>query len=389
MSRGYVFTRPAQIDAVGGDPNTGTAWNVAFETARLALLNQIANLMDIDVSFLFEQIGAAGVDNLTYQYKSATAITVAAGTAASDDGLVSYSIATPTDVSLDSDMDTGSKAASKTYYVWIGQDTVTEDTKLKFSLSATAPTNLNHPHKLKWYVTTDGSSNLVAFWHPFGDDVNDVIYAYTDADTITLAAGSKFTVSDGTLCRLEAPTALKISTGRTADIGAEAANTLYYIWGGLKVSDGSLGFYVHTSAALKPSELAQARLLPGAVRNDNSSDLISFLMTARAYEYDAAIAVAGSDVTEVFDATLTTSWQDCTCTAFVPAGSRTVSVVATTATTTFHSIRQKGSALAGYPFSFANSEIKSYQAMVNSVGVYQVYNSSSEVTRISVRGYTL
>jgi hypothetical protein len=394
MSRGYLLTNPAQVDAVGGDPATGTKWRVAFETARLALYNAELAKVDNDVTFLMTQIGTAGVDNLSFQYKSATAITVSAGLAVSDDGTVAYTLAAATDVSLDSDMDTGAKAATKTYYVWIGQSTVDASTKLKFSLSATAPTNLLHPHKLKWYVTTDGSSNLVAFWYCFGDNVNNVTYNYTDADTITIDAGTEFTVTDGTLCRIEAATALKLSTGRTADIGAEAADTKYSIWGGLKVSDGTLGFYFHTGATVKPSELAQARLLRGCVRNDHSSNLMPFYQTMvgvnNAWQfYDVETPCTGSDVTEVLDATVSTTYVDVDCSPFVPAGAREVLVNYITNAYTCY-VRRNGSAVTvGVGLGLVPNVTTSFKWYTDSSGIFEVKNTSSQTTRASLVGFAL
>ena len=81
---------------------------------------------------------------------------------------------------------------------------------------------------------------------------DSVLYAYTDADTITIASGGQFTTSDSTaFITVAANTALKLSTGRSTDCAAEAANTLYYVWGG-QTSIGTTAFYFHTSATAMP-----------------------------------------------------------------------------------------------------------------------------------------
>ena len=56
---------------------------------------------------------------------------------------------------------------------------------------------------------------------------DSVVYTYKDADTITIQAGGQFTVSDdSTMVKVAASTDLKLSTGRSTDCAAEAANTL-------------------------------------------------------------------------------------------------------------------------------------------------------------------
>lgn len=220
---------------------------------------------------------------------------------------------------------------------------------------------------------------------------DSVVYTYKDADTITIQAGGQFTVSDdSTMVKVAASTDLKLSTGRSTDCAAEAANTLYYIWGGL-TSLGATAFYFHTSATAMPSELVKGKRIRGAVRNNNSSNLIDFRMTQRRFWYVADVDGDGSDVTEVLDATVSTSFIDVTCTGFVPEGQRAVLLY----------FRQTGEGLAAYwrdkgsslstGIKCGSAGIPSFHNIVNvnASGVFQFRNTASTSTRISVVSYDL
>lgn len=218
MSRGYVFTRPSQTDGTPGDLSTPTVWNDAFEAARLVLLNQIASMIDSDMSFVFDQLGETGVDNLIYSYKDSNTVTVAAGVAAADDGLASYSIANPTDVDL-------TAAASTRYYLWIGQDSITEETTFKFHTSRTSPpANIVHEHCLRWFIETDGSSNIIQFAPPKLnlDRGLPVPYAgrYRPLNCI-LADGTDYTRTDADLAGLYAEIGHIYDRSFTADAGTD------------------------------------------------------------------------------------------------------------------------------------------------------------------------
>lgn len=155
---------------------------------------------------------------------------------------------------------------------------------------------------------------------------DSVLYAYKDTNTITIQSGGQFTVSDdSTVIKVAANTDLKLSTGRSTDCAAEAANTLYYVWGG-QTSLGATAFYFHTSATAMPSELAKGKRIRGAVRNDTSSNILPFAMTQKCLFYDVDLGCGGSDVTEVLDTTVSTSFVDVLCSAFIPAGVRAVHV---------------------------------------------------------------
>lgn len=229
----------------------------------------------------------------------------------------------------------------------------------------------------------------------FLNGYDSVQYAYTDADTITILAGGQFTASDGTkMYSVAANTTLKLSTGITTDAAAEAANTLYYIWGG-ETALGATAFYFHTSATSRPSELTKGALIRGAVRNDNSSNIMPFTMSAHTMMYDMDIACGGSDATEVLDATVSTAFVGVPCAAFVPAGIRLVLVCINggyAGNTTIYQ-RIKGSAIStGVPVAYSHASAEIFtppDVMVNASGLFQIRQLNSATMRVSLAGYAL
>ena len=222
---------------------------------------------------------------------------------------------------------------------------------------------------------------------------DSVLYTYKGADTITIQADGQFTTSDNsTVIKVAANTDLTLSTGRSTDCAAEAANTLYYVWGG-QTSLGATAFYFHTSATAMPSELTKGKRLRGAVRNDNSSNIMPFVMTPTTYWYDVNIVCEGSDVTEVFDATISNSaFSDIDCSGFVPAGIQMISCVFRGGGEyTRIKWRQKGSGINGISI---NGQLY-YESTVftNSNGIFQVTLiypvSTAQIYRVSISHYQL
>lgn len=164
MSRGYTFAHAPVSDAVGGDPTTGTVWGLSFEDAQDALLNTVLAKIDADVSFLMGLTAASGTDTLSYSWTSVDAITVAPGVAIADDG-TEHTISAATVINLNSDLDTGTRAANSIYFVWIGTDATLGTVKLLYSLSySTPPTQLLHAYRLKnWVNTNAANSNIEQF----------------------------------------------------------------------------------------------------------------------------------------------------------------------------------------------------------------------------------
>ena len=82
------------------------------------------------------------------------------------------------------------------------------------------------------------------------------------------------------------------------DTGAEAANTIYYVWVIRKSSDGTVAALFSTASAIGsitfPSGYDQAALV-SAVGNNNSSDFIDFTQTGNYYEFTTwAVMASGA-----------------------------------------------------------------------------------------------
>lgn len=222
---------------------------------------------------------------------------------------------------------------------------------------------------------------------------DSVMYAYKDADTITIQANGQFTTSDdSTVIKVAANTDLTLSTGRSTDCAAEAANTLYYVWGG-QTSLGVTAFYFHTSSSAMPSELTKGKRMRGAVRNDNSSNIIPFFMTPTTYWYDVDTIADGNGRTEVLDAEVSTTWTDVPCSGFVPSGARNIWVkgVGFDASSTFVYFRPKGSSVANGNLVVTGGISVHFNApaIVNDSGVFQVKKNGSGGCRIEIVNYTI
>ena len=240
-------------------------------------------------------------------------------------------------------------------------------------------------------VLTDIDAEIAALQNVgFLTGYDSVLYTYKDADTITLQANGQFTVSDDTtMIKIAANIDLKLSTGLTTG-QTEAANTLYYVWGGLD-SLGATKFYFSDSAVTMPSELVKGKLLRGAVRNDNSSNIVVFRMTQKRYWYVVDANCGGSDVTEVLDATVSTSFVDVTCSGFVPAGQRAVLLTMKQPGGPQKCYwRDKDSSLSiGILLSTVGTAGYNFMANVNASGIFQFCNGASTSTMISLVSYDL
>ena len=212
---------------------------------------------------------------------------------------------------------------------------------------------------------------------------DSVVYTYKDADTITIQAGGQFTVSDdSTMVKVAASTDLKLSTGRSTDCAAEAANTLYYIWGG-QTALGATAFYFHTSATAMPSELVKGKRIRGAVRNNNSSDIMPFYIVGNFYQYAVATALAGSDETEVFDGTMNTNFSSVDCSGFTPPSARVT--VAGHADGYHIYWRHAGSSQTGIVSVGYGRDV--FTVITTASGIFEAMGEASHTTRISVVAY--
>ena len=120
-----------------------------------------------------------GMTSWAYSWKDASTVTVPAGQVTTGDG-TTLTLSTATDVSLDSQLDTGAKAANQGYFLWIGKDSGNQ-TVLRFSLSATSPTGLSSAYRLSNFVETDANGDIIRFSAP--------LPAGTPSGTIHMWAG--------------------------------------------------------------------------------------------------------------------------------------------------------------------------------------------------------
>ncbi len=180
MSTQYLFSNPPQHDAVGGDPLTGTVWSTSFEAARLALYNAVMAQVAGEIDILKELVGITSADTLRYRWASDDAIIVEPGKALN--GGKTFEVVNETTLSLDADLDTGTRQANVIYFVWIGEDTISGDTKLKISLSGdTPPTCLvsTSAYRLRHFFNTlPSNSNIERFDNPLPDDWPVGLYAW-------------------------------------------------------------------------------------------------------------------------------------------------------------------------------------------------------------------
>lgn len=165
-TREYLYTPPTVTNAVGGDPNTGTKWGAGFVSADAAKHNAVYAQIAGDINFIFSLLDITSADTLSFSWASNDAVIVHPGIAIADDG-TTHSVANDTTLSLDSDLDTGSRAAGTIYFIWIGEDTISGDIKLLISESYdTPPTSLvsNSAYRLKnFFNTNSGNSNIEQF----------------------------------------------------------------------------------------------------------------------------------------------------------------------------------------------------------------------------------
>lgn len=384
MSRGYVVTLPSVTNAVGGDPSTGTKWNEAWVGGEEDAINDVVSDVDVDMSFLFTQFGADTPDNVSFLYKDSATVAVSAGVAGS------LTIASATDV------DFSGASISTRYYIWVGEDSVTALTTIKIGTSmSSAPAGMvsGTAHRLRWYVDIDGAGDVEPFWHAFEDDVDDVLYEPDsgDATRLTILAGGKFTAHDGTLYRIEEDITVDIDTDWSAD-GALAVG-FAYLWAG-EDSGGDLKIVVSEEAELLPSELVKGRRLRGGIYvwdNGGTKEVLPFHILGNWFYYDETLDVDGSDLTEIYDATVTTSWVTVDASEFVPPGRRFVWAKYRQGGNTPLFIRLKGGTSDGqeYPRANVTDAIHPGLVPINDSGQFEAKNGASFNLRFSLMTYQL
>lgn len=204
-----------------------------------------------------------------------------------------------------------------------------------------------------------------------------------DSTAITIIAGGQFTLADGTIKSFTTDTDLDIDSDLTTD--DTLAAKFYYIW-----SNGTDTKYSDDGAAA-PSDVTNGVRLRGGVYvyNDSGYKIAPFTMDDSYYMYHLAAACAGSDVMEVCDATISTTWTDVGCSAFVPAGTKFVGVAYATGNNYKLAVRCNGTSGRIPCASGATLEGDMCYVPVDASAVFEVWREGSATTRITVIGFAL
>jgi len=130
---------------------------------------------------------------------------------------------------------------------------------------------------------TQYSELALAIVTPF----DNVIYAYKDTDEITIAAGGKFTLADGTVKTFATDTDLSTSADLTTD-DTLTADTWYYLW-----SNGTTTKFSDDGSAAPSDVSGGVRLRGGiAIYNDSGTlKIYPFTFDGRWYRYQTLIPV--------------------------------------------------------------------------------------------------
>lgn len=215
----YRFGHPTITNAVGGDPDTGTVWDEAYENSRDDLSDASMDLIEDDVAALQEMTFLRGYDSVIFEYKDAATITIKAnGQFVNDDNDEIYTVTADTDVSFTSNLSSdvsGGEAASTLYYVWGGEDG-NGDLEFWITDSPTVmPSELVKGKRLRGAIYNDGSSNILPFVMTQKDYRYNTTIIMDGSDTTEVydaALGTTFTDID---CSAFVPASVSV-----VDIGA-------------------------------------------------------------------------------------------------------------------------------------------------------------------------
>lgn len=154
--------------------------------------------------------------------------------------------------------------------------------------------------------------------------VKNLVVAYASASSVTVTA-DELVLSDtsnqkANIYSVSETIEITTSGASGLDTGAEAANTIYYLWIIRKSSDGTVNglMSLSSTAPTMPAGYDQKALV-SAVGNNNSSNFISFTQTGRRYCFTAWATIASGTVAawtavDLTPANLTTN------AGFVPSG---------------------------------------------------------------------
>jgi hypothetical protein len=207
---------------------------------------------------------------------------------------------------------------------------------------------------------------------------DNIWYIWKDAGTITLKAGGRAISGDSVEYEIEEDTDI---TFADLDTGSEEANKFYYIWIGQE--DGTQAVKLSLSATT-PYGLTSPHRLDGGIRNNNSSNIIPFVMSNGWMYYDVDVLLNGSDLTGV-SATISTSFTDIDLSAFLPSGSRMIEYAYANSNNLYYH-RVKGSAVSN-GIGLYTTALR--RVMVDASGIFQAKNNTSVATYHTVLAYEI
>lgn len=155
-----------------------------------------------------------------------------------------------------------------------------------------------------WYKTSDdilyqysGTAWTSVTKRPVSGARKNLAVSRTNVTTVAVTYDELITDSGTRITSGSLSAAITTSGANGLDTGAEASGTWYYIWVIRKSSDGTVALLlsVSSSSPTMPTDYDE-KVLVSAVRNDGSSNFVSFRQTNRDYAYLTPQSAASGNV---------------------------------------------------------------------------------------------
>lgn len=204
-----------------------------------------------------------------------------------------------------------------------------------------------------------------------------VDYIWKDTATITVKAGN-YSVQ-GQPITIENDIDV---TFANLDTGSEQASKFYHLW---IEKDDPTTFKLSLSGT-SPTGMTSPLLIEGGIANNAASNIIEFVKSETDMFYSVGVTAQGSDETEIYDASLSTSFVDFDCSKLVPYGKRMARFFFANGGNS-NKARVKGSTAT---YGLLPGVLFDYEIMVDDNGLYQRGLTATTAThRESVIGYRL
>lgn len=204
-----------------------------------------------------------------------------------------------------------------------------------------------------------------------------VNYEWKDNATITVKAGSYSVQGQPIVIENNIDV-----TFTNLDTGSEQASKFYHLW--IEKEDPTA--IKLSLSGTSPTGMTNPLLIEGGISNNASSNITKFVKSEQDMMYDVDVALGGSDETEIYDASLSTSFVDIDASKFIPYGKRLVRCMFANGGNA-SKMRVKGSSVSS---GILPGSMFIYEIMVNDSGVFQRALTAATAThRESVLGYRL